>query len=213
MKRLGLAVALSAALIARPTPGGEALGEVAPGVGTAPLSGRFYEESRTARGGDRPLAGVTIMLGPSSPELLARLEDVKAHARDSSQTYRMSGGEIRRAIEAYERGLDARGMAEMVVRVTARADGSFAVDNLSAGRWVLVAIHTSRVNTPHSSAPQARQERLSFRGNGRLRGYDTLAIWLRELELTEGQASQVELTERHLWFTAVQEDRGPDAGR
>jgi hypothetical protein len=217
MRRLGLALALSAALMAQAPPADEAVGQAAPGTGTAALSGRFYEESRTSRAGDRPLAGVTIMLGPSSPELLARLEDVKAHARDSSQTYRMSGGEIRRAIEAYERGLDARGMAEMVVRVPTGADGSFSIPNLAPGRWLLVGVQTVRVDThgkaPQGKAPQSPQARLSFRDNARLRGYDSLTVWLRELDLTGGQASQVELTDRHVWFTAIQEDRGPDAGR
>jgi hypothetical protein len=130
MKRLGLAVALFAASVAQAAPGNGVLGQMPPGAGTAALNGRLYEEGRTPRAGDRPLAGVTIMLGPSSPELLARLERVKAHARDSSQTYRMSGGEIRHAIEAYERALDSGGMAEMVVRVPTGPDGSFSIANL-----------------------------------------------------------------------------------
>jgi hypothetical protein len=61
--------------------------------------------------------------------------------------------------------------------------------------------------------PETRQERLAFRGNSRLRGYDTVTIWLRELDLTGGAVPPIDLTERNAWFTAIQEDRGPDTGR
>ena len=211
MRGLSSVLALVVALVAPASAGNDARGGPAAASGTWSVSGRLHEEGRTPKTGDRPLAGVTVMVGPSSPELLTRLEDIKAHARDSAQTYRTSGSEVRRAVEAYERRLDEQGMAELLVRVTTGPDGTFSAGNLPAGRWLLVAMNTARVTA--QGPPQTRQERLSFRGNGRLRGYDTFTIWLRELDLTGEGAPPVELTDRNVWFTAIQEDRGPDAGR
>ncbi|MEK7714873.1 MAG: Ig-like domain-containing protein, partial [candidate division NC10 bacterium] len=88
------------------------------------VSGRAWEERRTLDAAEQPLAGTAVTLLPRSGVLRARLEEIRARARDSETVYRTSATAIRRAREAYEKDLWNAGAADLVQ--TTAVDGAVA---------------------------------------------------------------------------------------
>src|SRR3970040_917498 len=100
---------------------------------------RAGEERRTPDAAEQPLAGTVVTLLPRSGVLLARLEEIRARARDSETVYRTSATAIRRAREAYERELWEAGAGDLVRTTVVDAAGAFSVADLPAGEWMLIA--------------------------------------------------------------------------
>jgi hypothetical protein len=90
------------------------------------------------------------------------------------------------------------------------ADGRFALADLPAGRWVVWVTHAVFKD---ARSPQGQpRDRERFRLPPRLVGYKSERWWLREVDVTPGTATTLELTDRNVWFTGVIEDRVLDAG-
>lgn len=179
-------------------------------VGT--VDGRAYAERRKPAGPDTPLTGATVVLLPRSEHFLARLEALKGGARDSPTAYRDAALSMRRAREDYERRLWEAGAADLVRAGMVDGDGGFRFDAVPAGRWLLFAMH----GTPHDIHDDAHaraRERGRFTLGPRLRGYSSVLVWLRELEVPAAGTERLELTDRNPWFSGVVEDRERDAGR
>src|SRR5207247_5033137 len=117
-------------------------------VGT--VTGHAREERRRPGDIERPLVGTVVTLVPHSSALLARLEEIRAHARDSASAYRASGRALRLAREAYEKALWEAGAADFVRASVVDAAGGFRVGGRPAGARLLVA---TRAGFPRRASP------------------------------------------------------------
>ena len=175
------------------------------------VAGRFYAESRTPTGPVRPLTGVTVALVPRSAALLTSLERFKEDARASSKAFAAAAPAMRKAHEAYERELVQAGAPDLAPRVAVSADGVFRVADLPAGDWLLLAWRSDPVDV---SAAKARgKEQNTYQLPGRVKGFQAITIWLREMTLAGGETASLELTDRNEWFRGVIEEKALGAGR
>ena len=177
-------------------------------VGT--VAGHAREERRRPGGVEQPLVGTVVTLVPHSPVLLARLEEIRAHARDSPNAYRASGQAMRLAREAYEKALWEAGAADFVRASVVDAAGGFRMEDLPAGPCLLIA--TRWVPVDRASPRLAKRERETYAPALRLRDFSVVSIWVRELTVSAGRREEVELMDRNVWFTGIEEDRALDAG-
>ena len=177
-------------------------------VGT--VTGHAREERRRPGDAERPLVGTVVTLVPSSPALLARFEEIRTHARDSANAYRASGRAIRLAREAYEKALWEAGAADFVRASVVDTTGGFRMENLPAGAWLLIA--TRSVFVDRASPRITKREREAYAPALRLRGFSTVSVWVRELTVSAGRTEDVELMDRNVWFTGIEEERALDAG-
>lgn len=173
------------------------------------VSGRAWEERRTPDAAEQPLAGTAVTLLPRSGVLLARLEEIRARARDAETLYRTSATAIRRAREAYEKDLWNAGAADLVRTTAVDGAGAFSVADLPAGEWMLIATRSVFVHRP--SAGSNPRERKTYLPRLRLIGYNAVSVWLRELTVAAGETRVVELSDRNVWFTGIEEERVLDA--
>ncbi|OLC13695.1 MAG: hypothetical protein AUH77_10245 [Candidatus Rokubacteria bacterium 13_1_40CM_4_69_39] len=177
-------------------------------VGT--VTGHAREERLKPGDVERPLLGTVVTLVPYSPALLARFEEIRTHARDSANAYRASGRAIRLAREAYEKALWEAGAPDFVRASVVDATGGFRMEDLPAGAWLLIA--TRSVVVDRASPRIAKRERETYAPALRLRGFSTVSVWVRELTVSAGRTEDVELMDRNVWFTGIEEERALDAG-
>jgi len=171
------------------------------------IAGRVYAERAKPDGADTPLPEVGVILVPRSDRLLGDLEALKREARDSLAGYRGAAGRIGARLEAYRAALRAGGAADVVREVQVSADGTFRLDGVPAGRWLLFAARSVSVSV-HGSAPPKHERRL-FQLPPPVRGHRAITAWLRELTVASGAVESVELNDRNGWFTGMVEERGP----
>jgi hypothetical protein len=156
------------------------------------------------------MTGTTVTLLPRSEALLARLERLKAQARESSTAFTAAAPAMRKAKEVYERELLHAGAPDLTPMVLVEPDGGFRIDDVPAGAWVLLAWYSTPVNV---STPKDKiRERNVYQPQPGLRGFQSVTVWLREVSVTGGATATVELTDRNGWFRGVAEERALDAG-
>ena len=177
-------------------------------VGT--VTGHAREERLKPGDVERPLLGTVVTLVPYSPALLARFEEIRTRARDSANAYRASGRAIRLAREAYEKALWEAGAHDFVRASVVDATGGFRMEDLPAGAWLLIG--TRSVVVDRASPRIAKRERETYAPALRLRGFSTVSVWVRELTVSAGRTEDVELMDRNVWFTGIEEERALDAG-
>jgi len=174
------------------------------------IAGRVYTERRRPNAEDLPMARAVVVALPRSEALVRRLDDLRAHARDSAAAYREAATQMRRARESYEREVWQSGAADLVRSTTVDADGRFTLSDLPAGRWMVWATHSEFLDA-RSPRYQAR-DRERYRLPPRLVGYYAERAWLREVDTTSGASTTLELNDRNVWFAGIVEDRVLDAG-
>ena len=177
---------------------------------TATIGVRVYAESRP-KVPETPLTQTTVLLYPRSPALLARFADVKVGARDSLAKYRGAVDELRRAQDALGKALGDAGGEDLVRRVNVSVSGTATFETIPSGDWVLVAWHSEFIDTP--AAKTNRRERRMYTLGQPLEGYRAVRIWLRELVVKPGAQDTIELTDRNVWFSGVDEVVRTDTGR
>jgi len=173
--------------------------------------GSAREEPRRPTEAGRPLVGTAVTAVPRSAAFLGRLEEIRRTARSSPAAYRVSALALRRAREAYEQALWEAGYPELARVTSVDATGAFTLDDVPAGQWVLVASRTVFVDKPSPREPRRRLR--AFSRDTRMIGYHAVSVWLSELTVGRGRTEAVELTDRSVWFTGIEEERVPDAGR
>lgn len=173
---------------------------------TGTLRGAAFLEPRRPEGTVTPLGGVTIVVFPPSPRLLADLEAVKTHARDSARHYLDAAGEVRKIKEAYELALYEAGAGDLVFTAATDADGRFEVPGLPTGEWVLLGRHEQLY---HKAPPRVSPR--DARGNFLLEpppsGYRAVTLWLLTWKVGAGEEMSVELHDRNGWLTVIAEER------
>lgn len=173
------------------------------------VRGRAWEERRTPDAAERPLAGTTVTLLPRSGTWLGRIEQIRKHARDSETAYRTSAPAMRRAREDYEKELWEAGAADLVRTTVVDGAGAFSVPDLPAGPWLLIATRSVFVHKPAPGV--SPRDRRMYLPRLRLIGYHAVSVWLRELTVAGGETQAIELSDRNVWFTGIEEERVPDA--
>ena len=181
------------------------------------VAGRAAAEPRTLRTPAQPLTGTTVRLLPRSEALMTRLERLRETSRESSTAFAAAAPAMRRAHEVYERELLEAGAPDLTPMVLVDQDGTFRIDDLPAGAWVLIAWHSAPVDvSPAKKSTSKKHEtgkRSLYRPQSRLEGYQAVTIWLRELTVAGGATVTVELTDRNGWFRGVIEERVQDPVR
>ena len=177
---------------------------------TGTIDGRVYAERPKPNAADVPLARAVVVALPRSEALVRRLDDLRAHARDSAAAYRDTATQMRRVREAFEREVWQAGAPDLVRSTVVDADGRFSLADLPAGRWLVWATHSQFVDVRPAKGQARDRER--FRLPPRLVGYYAERAWLREVDTTPGTSTTLELTDRNVWFAGVVEDRVLDAG-
>jgi hypothetical protein len=173
------------------------------------VSGRVLAEPSKPNAPPRPFVGTTVTLLPRSAGLLGKLENLKQGSRDSSRAFAEAAPAMRKAREAYERELLEAGAPDLNPLVLVDPDGTFRIDDVPAGTWLVIAWHS--VATDVASARVNPKERQLFQAPYRLRGFQAVTVWLREVNVVGGQTATIELTDRNQWFRGVVEDRVLDA--
>jgi hypothetical protein len=173
------------------------------------VAGRVLAEPARPHAPGRPFVGTTVTLLPRSPNLLGTLESLKRGSRDSVQAFRDAAPAMRKAREVYERELLEAGVPDLTPLLQVDADGTFRFEDVPAGAWLVLAwysvandVATARVNP---------KERALFPTLSRLRGFQDVTVWLREVSVAGGNTVSVELNDRNLWFRGVIEERLLDA--
>ena len=177
---------------------------------TVTIAGRVYTERRRPNADDVPMAHAVVVALPRSEALVRRLDDLRAHARDSAAAYREAATQMRRARESYEREVWQSGAADLVRSTMVDADGRFTLSDLPAGRWMVWATHSEFLDARSPKFQPRDRER--YRLPPRLVGYYAERAWLREVDTTPGASTTLELNDRNVWFAGVVEDRVLDAG-
>src|SRR5437867_2440309 len=121
-----------------------------------------------------------------------------------------AGRALRLAREAYEKALWEAGAADFVRASVVDAAGGFRMEDLPAGAWLLIA--TRSVFTDRASPRIAKRERETYAPALRLRGFNVVSVWVRALTVSAGRTEEVELLDRNVWFTGIEEERALDAG-
>ena len=175
------------------------------------VAGRAAAEPRTLRAPPMPFIGTTVRLLPRSEALVARLERLREASRESSTAFAAAAPAMRKAYEAYERELLQAGSPDLTPMALVDQDGTFRIDDLPAGAWVLIAWHSTPVDV---STPRLKTgKRDLYRPQRRLQSYQAVTVWLRELTVAPGATATVELTDRNGWFRGVIEEHVLQPGR
>jgi len=141
------------------------------------IVGKAYQERRTAEAHDLPLTGTVVTLLPKSAAMLGRWGTLKRESRDSMQRYRDAATDIRRAREDYEKALWENGGADLIATATANGDGTFHLDEIPEGHWLLYASRSVFINKPGTVQPQSEQQ--IFLPRPHFLGYYTGSLLLR----------------------------------
>jgi hypothetical protein len=171
--------------------------------------GRAYEESLTPGGPDQPLGGVQVALVPFSAGLQDELDRLKERARTSMAAYRAAVPSIQRALEAYMEAVRAAGGADLLRTGVADAGGTFRFDRVPVGRWMLVARQSLLPRRVSSARQRQGQPGRDFVLGPAVTAHATVRIWRSLPDLSSEPATVVDLTDRNVWYTGVQEETAP----
>lgn len=180
-------------------------------AGSATVVTRVYQEGRRSSAADAPLADTTLLLLPRSERLLARLGGIKAAARDSLSRYRGAVAELRRAQDEFIKAIGDAGGEALIRRGTTDAAGAGALTDVPPGDWILLAWRAEMVDKPSSHAGQ-REQRV-FSEPRPMSGYREIRVWMREVTVERGGREAIELTDRNVWFSGIEEIARTGTGR
>jgi hypothetical protein len=168
------------------------------------VSVRAYTERLKPDAADLPIKEVVVTLIPYSEALIADLERVKAHARDSLASHRAVAREVRRLEEAYEQSVWEAGAADLVQSSLVGPEGRASFSEVPAGHWILWARH--EVATPLPLHKAKKGEKQMFNLGPAMVGYRTARYWMLPLTVSGGEEATMELTDRNVWLTGVIEE-------
>ncbi len=174
------------------------------------VRGRAYAEPKRRQEAPTPYASLSLLLLPYSSQFEAQLDAIKAGLRDSLKNYAAAASRLEQARVAYERALLEAGGGELVREGVTDASGSIRLIGVPAGEWLLVAwredAHSSKTS---KMTPQTTK---SFPNAPMTVDRSTLTYWRRRFTVTAGEATELTLSDRGVWMTAVREEVLKTAG-
>jgi len=176
---------------------------------TGTVAGRAVDEADRRAAADEPRVGLAVTLVPRSRALLDELGGIKRRLRSEPSTYPTSARAVVQARRTYERALAAAGAGDLVRYTPGSVDGTFQLEQVPVGDWLLLVEHAVFKSKP--GPIQGRQEWQTFRKQEQFLGYYAVTFWLEEVRVSRGDTATVELTERNAWMTGIEEKRTPDA--
>src|SRR5262245_641306 len=179
-------------------------------VGT--IAGRALADPKRPNEKPASLPDVSVTLVPRSGAFLDELDRIREQARRDPQLFRSSARAVAQARQDLERALWQAGAAELVRSTAVEPDGSFVLERVPAGDWVLMAQRAVFVPKA-AAAPPPKRERDVFGPRPHMTGYYAVTIWLRPLSVRQGESASVELPDGNAWMRAVAEERDPAGGR
>jgi hypothetical protein len=151
-----------------------------------------------------PYDGVSVMLLPRSPDFEGQLTAIKAHLRDSLNTYMGATAEVTQARTAFERDLLAAGAGELIRGEVSNAQGDVRLSGVPAGNWLLLAWRD--VAYPGKAPKLKGSDATGFRNVPMEAGYSVVTYWLMPLTVRAGESTPVDLNDRNVWLTGIHED-------
>jgi hypothetical protein len=154
-----------------------------------------------------------VVLIPRSAAFRDAIERVKVHARDSQAAYLAAVAELRRTQAEFEQELHDIGAAQLVRGANATSEGVFRFEGVPAGRWFILGRRQVTVDK-HAKDTKTKKTkgRDVYLPPMQLTAVTTVSLWVLELDIVPGAAAAVQLTDRNVWFTGVEEHRAPSAG-
>ena len=176
------------------------------------VTGRAVATAPTPNPTVQPLVGMSVVLLPRSDDVVQRLAEIKAQTRQSVAAYRAAIADVRQLRDSYEAAVRAAGSPELIRHARLGPDGSFALDDVPAGRWLLIAEQAGPAKTRPTVPPKKGSDH--FTPRPQLASYRGVTVWLVDVEVEAGVAEHVELTDRNGWLNGVEEQFvTPGAGR
>jgi hypothetical protein len=169
------------------------------------VAGEAYAEPARPSGPAAPYADVSVVLLPSTPDLEAELDRIRAGIRESARAYLGSAERLRAAREAFERELVFSGGGELIRGEVSDAAGRFRFVDVPAGSWLLLAWREAPHVVPARRVPP--RDVGGFTGNPETTGYAALEYWRLTVEVRPGESTPVRLHDRSVWLTVVREDK------
>lgn len=152
-----------------------------------------------------PDRSVSVMLLPYSAELEAQLDAVKSGQRDSLKDFADAAGRIEAARTNYESALRFAGGGELIRGDVTDDQGRIRLTDLPAGDWLLVAWK----DLGHSAKRYRLQkgETRKYPDVPTSVGYSMVTYWRLRVTVRAKEASEITLTDRNVWITALKEER------
>jgi len=133
------------------------------------------------------------------------------HERGHVTERRVAHADVTAVREAYERELLAAGAGELIRGAVSDATGKLRLEGVPAGEWLLLgwreeshavkAARTPAKDAGHFAAPPT------------MTGYGAVSYWRIRVSLRAGETTEVSLSDRSVWLTAVREEfTYPDEG-
>ncbi|HET8578355.1 MAG TPA: hypothetical protein VFO18_14765 [Methylomirabilota bacterium] len=209
--RLPIATALVAAVGVLPTWAGD------PGEVVAPLlrareagalgevRGQAWAEPARPGGPELPDPSVSVLLLPYSVAFEAQLDAVKASQRDSLGDLSAAGSRVETARAGYESALRFAGGGELILGEVADQQGRIRLTGVPAGDWLLLGWKEAG----HSSTRfrMRSKDAKNFPDVPTGMGYTMMEYWRVRVTVRAGESTEVTLTDRNIWLTALKEER------
>lgn len=168
------------------------------------VSGRVYAERARPTTADVPFPGVTVTLVPYSEDVVAAIEHVKTNARASMRSYQRAASTVREIREAYERALWKAGAGDLIRSEVTSAEGTFVIGDVPSGRWLVLARRETWQE--RSWRRPTVREREVFLPIPEVAGLRAISLWLVPVTVSPGSAMVLELSDRAVWFTGIEEE-------
>jgi len=168
------------------------------------VEGRALGEPRRASGDPVPIAGVSVLLLPFSPEVEAKLDGIKTHLRDKMGTYIDANAEVVSVRTTYERELLSAGGGELIRGAVSDEAGNVRLSGVPIGDWIMLAWREDPHAVKGGRVPA--KEAAKFPDIPVITGYAAVSYWRARLSVQTGEVTSLNLTDRGVWLTAVREE-------
>ena len=169
------------------------------------VAGRIYGERARPTSADTPFTGVAVTLLPYSEEVVTGAERVKTTARDSIRNYERAAVAVKEILDAYELALLNAGAADLVRSDVSSPEGRFSIADVPRGRWLLLARRES--SQERSWRRPTAREREAFLPVPEVTGVRTVSLWMVPVNVSPGGVAALELSDRAVWLSGVEEMR------
>lgn len=175
------------------------------------IEGEAFADPRRPSAPPTPFEGLSALIVPYAADVEERLDAIKKRQRDSMASYTEAHSDVVAVRAEYEHDLLAAGGGELIRGGVVDAKGKLRLEEVPEGEWLLLAWRedTHAVKPGHTQSKDIGK----YAETPTLTGYGAVSFWRMRVSVKAGQISEVRLTDRSVWLTAVREDYTyPDSG-